>query len=128
MKKQDQTSYYDVVVVGAGPAGLAAVIGFVQQGLSVAVIDPSTADVLDNPPYDGREIALTHASYDILDELGVWAQVAPSEVSYIKRAHVINGDEPYALRFDHREAGADTLGIWSLIRLFAALAMPLQKT
>lgn len=109
MKKQDQTSF-DIVVVGGGPAGLAFAKAVSGQGLSIAVIDPTPRAVLADPAYDGREIALTHFSQRVMGELGFLDHVAADQISLIKKAQVLNGDSPYALRFDHQEAGEDTLG------------------
>lgn len=109
MKKQDQSSF-DILIVGGGPAGLAFASAVSGQGLSIAVIDPAPREALAAPRYDGREIALTHFSRRVMAELGFLDHVAGDEMSMIKKAHVINGDSPYALRFDHREAGEETLG------------------
>lgn len=108
MKKQDQT--YDVIVIGAGPSGQAFAKAISGCGLSIAVIDPSSAERLASPAYDGRETALTHFTYDVLNQLEIWDELPADAVSYIKNAHVINGDSDYALKFSHLEAGADTLG------------------
>lgn len=107
MKKQALD--YDIIVIGAGPAGLSYAALMAQSDVKIAVIDPSDEKALKNPPYDGREIALTHHSYHILRDLGVIDDTDVA-VSMIKKAHVINGDSPYALKFDHMEADAETLG------------------
>ena len=108
MKTQEQN--YDIIVIGGGPAGLGFAKSLSGSGLSLAVIEPQPEAVLADPPYDGREIALTHLSKRLLTDLGVLDHIDPKHISMIKRAHVINGDEPYALKFDHEEAGEETLG------------------
>ena len=109
MKKQDQTTF-DIVVIGGGPAGLAFAKAVSGQGLSIAVVDPTPDAVLADPSYDGREIALTHFSKKTMSALGFFDHITADQVSLIKKAHVVNGDSPYALKFDHREAGEETLG------------------
>lgn len=109
MKKQDQT-VYDVIISGAGPSGLALAKGLCGHGLRIAVIDPAPRKALQDPAYDGRETALTHLSHQILSDLGVLDHLPSGAVSFVKRAAVVDGDSSYALRFDHREAGTDTLG------------------
>ncbi len=52
---------FDVVVIGAGPAGLGFVRSLAGSGLKVAIIERLSEDVLADPPEDGRDIALTHA-------------------------------------------------------------------
>lgn len=108
MKKQDVD--YDIIVSGAGPAGLSFACAMAGSDLRIAVIDPAPEKVLKNPSYDGRETALTHLSEKILRELGVFDLIPADERCQMKRAHVVNGDDPYALKFDHVEAGADYLG------------------
>ena len=60
------TTSFDVIVIGAGPAGLSLARLLAETTLKIAIIDPATASVLKNPPADGREIALTHQSKELL--------------------------------------------------------------
>ena len=59
---------YDVAVVGAGPAGLAAALGISREGAKVAVIGPQ-AD-----PSDNRTAALFTGSLQLLRNLGAWEE------------------------------------------------------
>src|SRR5690625_1075610 len=56
----------DVAVIGAGPIGLSFACALAAHGLSVVLIDKQPLDALREPAFDGREIALTHATQDIL--------------------------------------------------------------
>ncbi|MGB2788682.1 MAG: FAD-dependent oxidoreductase, partial [Dokdonella sp.] len=58
-----------VVIIGAGPAGLCLSLALAQQGMQVDVIERQGADALAEPGFDGREIALTHASMRLLRTL-----------------------------------------------------------
>ena len=68
----------DIVVIGAGPAGLSFAAAAAPSGLNILLIEQSSQETLANPPYDGREIALTHPSRSIMERLGIW-QNLPAE-------------------------------------------------
>ena len=101
---------FDITIIGAGPAGLSFACAVAESGLNVAIIDPKSEADLQAPPYDGREIAVTHGSEAILSKLGVWNRIDDHHKSRMRKAHVINGDEPYALKFTAAEAGTDYIG------------------
>lgn len=100
----------DVVIVGAGPAGLCLARSLSGQGLSIRLIERQTETELAAPPFDGREIALTHASQQILEKLGIWQQFTPEEISPLRDAQVLNGPSPYALRIAAAAVGKQRLG------------------
>ena len=100
---------YDILVIGAGPAGLCFARDMAETGLCIGVIEKQPESVLADPPYDGREIALTHLSRKIMQELGLWDLIPGRHISGIKAAKVMNGQSPYALCFDHKEANEDAL-------------------
>lgn len=81
----------DVIIVGAGPAGLSLAISLAQAGFAATVLDQNPASALEQPAPDGREIALTHPSVATLQQLGSWAGLAPSEIGHIRAAHVHDG-------------------------------------
>ena len=100
----------DIIIIGAGPAGLCLARNLAETNLRIILIDKQTRQSLAEPAYDGREIALTHMSKKILDKTGIWDMIPEDKVSHIKQAKVLNGRSPFALSFDHRSAGTDTLG------------------
>ena len=101
---------FDVVVVGAGPTGIAFACGFANTKLKIAIVDKLPKKILSNPNIDGREIAITHRSVKILKDLKVWHLISAKFISPIKEARVLDGNSPYFLNFDHNEIQKETLG------------------
>lgn len=89
----------DIIIVGAGPAGLAFARYFKGSDLKICIIEKAPLSALQNPSYDGREIALTHRSKEILQNLGVWQRIDEREIYPLKDAKVFNGGADYALHF-----------------------------
>lgn len=100
----------DVAVVGAGPAGLSFARALAGTGLSVTVIDPASPEALAEPAFDGREIALTHASKRRLEALDIWSRLPADEISALRDACVYDGDSARPMRISHRDGGAGQLG------------------
>jgi ubiquinone biosynthesis UbiH/UbiF/VisC/COQ6 family hydroxylase len=100
----------DVVIIGAGPAGLCCALRLADQGHRVCVIERQSERSIAEPPFDGREIALTHRSVQTLRRIGVWARIAAEDVSPLENALVMTGRSPHRLHIDRRDAGAAALG------------------
>lgn len=101
---------HDIIVIGAGPAGLAFARSLASTRLKVLLVEKSTLASLREPAPDGREIALTHLSERVLKQLGVWQRIPPEAVAPILGARVLNGDSPYTLNFDNRQNPGQALG------------------
>ena len=104
----------DILVVGAGPAGLSFAAELAGSGLKVTLVERSPLEVLQNPPYDGREIALTHFTREIMQRLGIWRLIPENEIYPLRDAKVLNGQSDYQLHFpqptEARGEPADCLG------------------
>ena len=101
---------YDIVIIGAGTAGLSFARSLADSALKIAIVEKQSAIQLENPDYDGRDIALTHLSLKILQKQGTWQHIPKSSISQIKRAKVLNGESDYALKFDSQNEKFDALG------------------
>ena len=85
------THHSDVLIVGAGPAGLSLATSLAQAGFTATVVEQQSDSTLAAPAPDGREIALTHPSRDTLQRLGSWGLLAGHEVGTICEAQVHDG-------------------------------------
>jgi len=104
----------DIVVVGAGPAGLSFARTLADSGLRITIVEKSPLESISNPAYDGREIALTHLSKEIMERLGMWQRVPENEIYPLRDAKVWNGSSSYQLHFPQptqaRGGATDRLG------------------
>jgi ubiquinone biosynthesis UbiH/UbiF/VisC/COQ6 family hydroxylase len=104
------TSTSDVTIVGAGPAGLSLACALADAGLSVQLLEQQALDALEAPGDDGREIALTHRSRDIMQGLGLWEALPPGAVAPLREARVLDGNRTRALRFAAAGEASNPLG------------------
>lgn len=91
---------FDIIVVGAGPAGLSFARSLASTPLQIALIDQQPEGQLAAPGYDGREIALTRRSIRLMREYDAWSRIPEKEISRVRAASVINGTSPTTLTFD----------------------------
>lgn len=102
--------FCDVAIIGAGPAGLCLARALSGHGLSIVLVERQGEQSLAEPAFDGREIALTHASQALLERLGLWQRLPASEVAILRDAQVFNGPSLFALQIRAEQAGAERLG------------------
>lgn len=96
---------HSVLIVGAGPAGLALAIGLAKAGIAVTLVERQAEDELAEPAFDGREIALTHASIAALKRLDAWDRIGADAIHPLAEARVFNGASPLALSFAPGRSG-----------------------
>ncbi len=101
---------FDIVVIGAGPAGLCFARSLADSGLRVVLVERQGRKVLADPPDDGREIAVTHHSRQLLCDLGLWEHIPERDIGILRDARVLDGDGSRSLLFRHQDAGRDQLG------------------
>jgi ubiquinone biosynthesis UbiH/UbiF/VisC/COQ6 family hydroxylase len=103
----------DVIIVGAGPAGLSLACALADAGMRVRVLEQQPRAALETPAEDGREIALTHRSRRLMERLGLWAALPANAIAPLREARVLDGVRAQALRFAAPADAAEPLG-WLL--------------
>lgn len=98
-----------VVVAGGGPAGLCLAIALAQRGFGVDVVERQSAGTLAKPAFDGREVALTRTSIQLLQALGIWERVDWRQAAPVERARIMDGDDR-GFVVDSRSVENDRLG------------------
>ncbi|MCA0326863.1 MAG: 5-demethoxyubiquinol-8 5-hydroxylase UbiM [Proteobacteria bacterium] len=105
---------FDLLILGAGPAGLCLARALSGRGLSIGVVEQQPLEALSAPAFDGREIALTQRSAETLRRLGLWeriGQLDDAALSPLRDAQVMNGPfSPFALRIGHELTRREELG------------------
>ena len=110
MNSKKNKMIFDIAIIGAGPVGIAFACSFAKTNMKIVIIEKLPKKILAKPRIDGREIALTHRSADILKELNVWQNIPARLITTIKEARVLNGNSKYFLDFTHQQLQKECLG------------------
>jgi ubiquinone biosynthesis UbiH/UbiF/VisC/COQ6 family hydroxylase len=105
--------HYDLLISGAGPAGLCLARSLSGLGLSIAVVEQQAADAIENPAFDGREIALSQRSAATLRRLGLLERIEGDDaaaLSPLRDAQVLNGPSKFSMVIGHSLTSRSELG------------------
>lgn len=82
---------HDLLIIGAGPAGLSLARALRASGQRIGLIEQASREALENPAFDGREIALTQRSAQHLRQLGIWPLLGDENIAPLRDALVLDG-------------------------------------
>lgn len=106
------TPMFDVVVVGAGPAGIATALALHHVGATVALAGPPPPATAPARP-ETRTAALLTSSVDFLRRLGVWERLAP-DAAPLTAIRIVDASRSLLrspdIAFEARELGLDSFG------------------
>lgn len=90
-----------VVVVGAGPVGLAAALGLARRGVPVTVLEAGSS-----VSHGSRAICLSRHSLEILERLGAGAQFAEKALPWTRGRSHYRDQEVLAFEMPHDDGAA----------------------
>jgi ubiquinone biosynthesis UbiH/UbiF/VisC/COQ6 family hydroxylase len=100
----------DIIIVGAGPAGLCLAKNLSGRALNILLLEQQPQAELEAPPFDGREIALTQHSAKLMQELGLWDLIPRADIAPLVDAKVIDGPSSFSMMIGHELGGRSELG------------------
>ncbi len=104
----------DIIIVGGGLNGCAAALALAQIGQDVILIDAQPKEIFKAPEFDGRGYALALTSKNMLNVLGVWAEVADNSCPMldikVSDGRAGEGAGPFFVHFDHTEIEEGPMG------------------
>ena len=75
---------HDLLIVGAGPVGLALALALKDTGLDIVLADARTREAVTKDP---RDLALAHGTRLTLQRLGVWDGLPTTAIQHIHISH-----------------------------------------
>ena len=101
---------FDLVIIGGGPSGLSLACALAKTKLKIAIIEKNSRSKFSKPKIDGRDIAITHRSINILKKFDILKYINPKQISSIKEARILDGNSSNYLHLDHTKTVKDCLG------------------
>lgn len=101
-----------VLIIGGGLVGASLAIALDAAGIAATLVETAAPRVEAQPSYDERNLALSRATVNGLEAIGVWRH-ARAGATPIRHIHVSRAGEFGSARIDADRHGVDALG-WTL--------------
>jgi len=101
-----------ILIVGGGLVGASLAIALDTAGLPALLVEASAPRIGEQPSYDERNLALSRATVNGLDAIGVWEHVR-QRATPIRHIHTSRAGDFGSVRMDAAAEGVDALG-WTL--------------
>lgn len=84
MADETPARIHDLLIIGAGPVGLALALALKDAGLDIVLADARTREAVARDP---RDLALAHGTRLTLQRLGVWNTLPRTAIEHIHISH-----------------------------------------
>ena len=101
-----------VLIVGGGLVGASLAIALDAAGVDAVMVEAAAPRADAQPSYDERNLALSRATVNGLQAIGVWRHAA-ALATPIRHIHVSRAGDFGSVRLDAQREGVDALG-WTL--------------
>lgn len=115
MPEKTRTYDADVIVVGGGPAGLTMTALLAVNGVKTICIDRDNPATQIKQDFDGRTIAVSYGSRQVLEAAGIWDGLE-NKACPINTIQILDEESPVLLEFDKSEVDDRTFGWIAEIR------------
>ncbi|MFN0040377.1 MAG: FAD-dependent monooxygenase [Burkholderiales bacterium] len=121
----------DIGIVGGGPVGAALALAAARSGCKVALVEPGVARPMPVNGFDTRVYSLGQRSRQLLEECGVWDELAQERTTPVHDMRVVGDDEASRLAFSAYRSEVRELAVIveeSNLRQALARALDAQTT
>ncbi|MDF2867899.1 MAG: hypothetical protein K0S11_1369 [Gammaproteobacteria bacterium] len=105
------SKHYDLIIAGGGIVGLTLANLLADSGLKIAIFDQQSLNLPTlTQDYELRVSAITHASQELFQHLGVWPAIEAMRLSPYTKMYVWDASNEAHIEFEAREVAETNLG------------------
>ena len=101
----------DIIIIGAGLVGLSLALALRHAHCNIIIIDRNSPRFdFDEASFDLRVSAISPASQQFFDEIGIWQKLSAERLGYYQKIQVWDSETSGNIQFDALEVGKQYLG------------------